>query len=235
MPQTGVGKVVKKVVKKQPSQKALEDKKGGNVKVQEQSTSTSGTSGDDKKKFLHGTTSGSGHHLTGATTFDSPNSPYSEAYKAAKQARQEKKAQQKIKQNQREFGIGDQVQRPKPKPSGGTPTRERGRGGGGGGIGDRFTGGQRDTGRQGPSDGGRLAGAFRDNNLVGSQNDIEEFDGSTFSGGGFDESGGGGGSGSALAGRESVGLAKVQQGESVEDVVYGVRKRGRKVSRARGE
>ena len=88
----------------------------------------------------------------------------------------------------------------------------------------------------GANDDGRLGGAFRDRDLVGSQNDIEEFDGSAFSGGGFDESsGGGGGSGSSLAGRESIGRVGQIEGQSLEEVVYGVKKRGRKVGRARGE
>lgn len=158
---------------------------------------------------------------------------------ALKQGTATKKARQDIKgtvsnrkQNAKTFGFDTQTAPTRRKRSGGTA-------GGGGSVGGAITrdrtGGRRDTGLEGGNDGGRLGGAFRDRDIVGSRNDITDFDGTGFSGGGGEAGGGGGGSGSSLAGRESVGKADIRQGESVEDVVYGVKRRSRKVSRARGE
>jgi hypothetical protein len=106
------------------------------------------------------------------------------------------------------------------------------RGGGGGNLGRPEGGG---IATSGANDGGKLGGSFRDKDLVGSQNTIDDFDGSNFSGGFDDVEGGGGGSGSSLAGRESVGLIGDTKGQSLDEVVYGVKKRGKKVGRARGE
>ena len=253
MPRTGIAKVVKvkKVRPTQPSAADIASKKGGANTISEPSdaggkkggpsasqiaskkgggyTDTGSTKptkppAGGKEEVLHGTTSGSGVKLN--TNAGSPGSPGGKKGNTRKT-----NAEQfgfNVKPVRRTGGGGGGITR-----GGGDGTG--GGGGGGGSIGDRFGGGRRDTGLEGASDGGRLAGAFRDRNIVGSQNDVEEFDGSSFSGGGYDEAGGGGGSGSALAGRESVGLARVRQGESVEDVVYGVKKRSRRVSRARGE
>ena len=224
MPQTGTGKPPKpKKVHGQPSQRAIEAKKGGAVNINPVKPPPASPGKED---VLRGTTSGSGVQLTTNVT--------TQEERIAKQQRQERRAAKKIARNREEFGFNFDKPAPRPDrerqiyglPEGqvrqekdNTSTRrERTRREGGGGT------------AVGP-----LQNAFRDRDLVGSQNDVEEFDGSTFSGGGFDETGGGGGSGSALAGRESVGLAKVEQGESVEDVVYGVQKRSRKIRRARGE
>ena len=89
-----------------------------------------------------------------------------------------------------------------------------------GGVFDRIQrDGSRDIGLGGASDGGRLQQGFRDRDIVGSENSIEEYDGSQFSGGGSESTGGGGGgSGSALAGREAAGLANIKEGESVEEL-----------------
>ena len=87
----------------------------------------------------------------------------------------------------------------------------------------------------GQNDRGRLQSSFRDPDLVGSRNDIDEYGGSSFSGGDGEAAGGGGGSGSSLAGRESVGRVGDTSGRSLDEVVYGVKKRGRKVARPRGE
>lgn len=132
--------------------------------------------------------------------------------------------------NAKQFGFKDTSTPTRKKRSGGTSTQS----GGGGGLRDR-SGARRDTGLQGANDGGRLGGNFRDRDLVGSENTITEFDGSEFSGGFDDVEGGGGGSGSSLAGRESVGKVGDMEGKSLDEVVYGVKKRSRKVGRARGE
>lgn len=151
---------------------------------------------------------------TGSTKFSGKPSP-------------KKSTQDKSREiNKKTFGIGDFTQAPiRKKRSGGTSD--------GGRIYDRLRGG--DTARDGGSDGGRLGGNFRDRDLVGSRNEITDFDGSEFSGGFDDVEGGGGGSGSSLAGREAVGRVGELKGQSLEEVVYGVKKRGRKVGRARGE
>lgn len=90
----------------------------------------------------------------------------------------------------------------------------------------------------GTSGGGTLRVSMNDRNLVGSRNQITEFDGEEYGGGesgGFEGGeGGGGGTGSSLAGRESVGNADLNAG-SVQDVVYGVRQRNKRGRRAKGE
>lgn len=89
---------------------------------------------------------------------------------------------------------------------------------------------ERNYATQGTSDGGKLSGGFADQDLVGSGNAIIDYDGTQFSGGG------GGDTGSTTAGMESAGLANVQQGQSLDDVVYGVKKRGKNqgLRKARG-
>ncbi len=131
-----------------------------------------------------------------------------------------------IRRDARQSVSGDTAKRAGAFTSGGV-VGGGGRTGGGGILGKPDGGGVGDN----------LHGAFHDPNLVGSENTITDMsDGSSFSGGGFDDvSGGGGGSGSSLAGRESVGQVGQLEGQSLDEVVYGVKKKGRKVSRARGE
>ena len=104
-------------------------------------------------------------------------------------------------------------------------------GGGGGGItrktrvGD-FTMGISPIER--PQGTARFQQSFRDGDLVGSDNEVTDFDGSVTTTGAA-----GGGTGSALFGREVVGRVGDFEGQSVEDIVYGAQKKGRKVRRAR--
>ncbi len=209
MPQTGTGKPPKpKKVHGQPSQRAIEAKKGGAVNINPVKPPPASPGKED---VLRGTASGSGVQLTTNVT--------TQEERIAKQQRQERRAAKKIARNREEFGFN--FDKPAPRPDRerqiyglpeGQVRQEK----------DNTSTRRERTRREGG--GGTAVGPLQN-----------AFDGSTFSGGGFDETGGGGGSGSALAGRESVGLAKVQQGESVEDVVYGVQKRSRKIRRARGE
>lgn len=70
--------------------------------------------------------------------------------------------------------------------------------------------------------------SFKDPDLVGSYNQVDEYDGSSYS------SGGGGGTGSSTAGRESSAFVGDTAGRSMDEVVYGVKKR-RGAARRRGQ
>lgn len=79
----------------------------------------------------------------------------------------------------------------------------------------------------------RPANPYSDTDIVGSGNQIDDFDGTStrIGKGNSVESGlggGGGGTGSGLAGRESVGLVGETSGKSMEDIVYGVKRKNAK-------
>jgi hypothetical protein len=168
-----------------------------------------------------------------------------EASRAEKIRAQKAKAEAKIAQNRREnadkFGIGTgggdagntiRPRRQRPRPGG--ITRE---------VGDSTDGNRTDRFRPGAERGGPpVTGGNpivrHDPDLVGSEGSIDEFDGSYGDWGSSNDvtEGGGGGTGSALAGRESVGRVGQVEGQSLEEVVYGVQKKGRKTrARGRGE
>jgi len=153
------------------------------------------------------------------------------------QIQRDRKAARSREDNAKKTGIGDNFTAPTIRPkkrSGGTTIRESG-GSTDGNRTDRFRPGA-DRGGP-PVVGGTRPIGYNDPDLVGSEGSIDEFDGSSGSWGSSNEvAGGGGGSGDALAGRESVGRVGNIKGESLEEVVYGVQKKGRKTrARGRGE
>lgn len=206
-----------------------QQQKAGNNKTQKQVAATSGYSASGATtptEARAGTKKGVRDIKRVGKSIDAPGKdPYNAGPKSYT-----RKSGGTRKANADTFGFTQPVMRK--KRTGGTVMGDGG--GGGGSRFDRFQRGMHDTGAIGAQDGGKLSGSFRDSNLVGSQNTIEDFDGTEFSGGG-NEGAGGGGSGSALAGRESVGLLSLKKGQSVEEAVYGVQRRRGKVSKVRGE